>query len=992
MPDTPEPSVPPTPPSGTVTFLFTDLEGSTRLLEAHPAAYRAAVARHHALLQGAVEAHGGAVFETVGDAVYAAFESPTAAVAAALAGQLGLQAANWGELGPGALRARMGLHTGEVERQGAHYFGAPLYRCARLTATAHRGQVVLSGATAELVADALPAEAGLLDLGPHRLKDLQRPERVAQLTHPGLPAAFPPLRSLDALPTNLPGQLTPLVGREALLAMVRARLLDPGVRLLTLTGTGGVGKTRLALQAAADLLDERDGPDADGAPFPDGAWLVPLAAVRDPALVLAAVAQALGVKEAAGWPLGDVLGAFLRPKRLLLVLDNFEQVVAAAPVVAELLAAAPRLTALVTSRAVLRLSGEHDLAVPPLELPPPPNPDDPRRAESAAGLSQYESVRLFLERARAARADFGVTDETAPAVAEVCRRLDGLPLAIELAAARVRLLPPPALLARLEHRLPLLTGGARDLPTRHQTLRAAIAWSYDLLSSGPQALFARLAVFVGGWTLDAAEAVCNPPGLPPVDVLDGVAALVDESLVRPEDGPDGEPRFAMLETVAEYAREQLTASGEDEALGRAHAAFYLALAERVEPEVQGSRQVAWLDRLEREHDNLRTALRWWVEAGGADGAERGLRLGGALARFWDVRGHVREGRERLAGLLALAPPGAPTDAWGAARGRALTGAGLLAHRQGDYASAQVLHEQALALHRRRGDRPGAAAALDELGHVAEGRGDLPAARALLHESLALWRELGDTLGLAATLSHLGSAAYHQGDLTAARAHYQDALAHYQDKGHRTGVAECLNNLGRVLCWRGDLPAARALLHESLTLRRELGDTEGTGNSLSVLGLVAHRVGDLAAARAHYQDALALAARAGPPAGGGAVALRPGLRARGSGGLPGRPRPPPREPHAAAGARRHPRQHSVPEAACCPRECSEAAAAGHAAPGGERQHSRRLVHRCRPVRQLARATTVPRWSPLCAPGSLEPHSTPRGRPDAQCRWSRPWPTP
>jgi predicted ATPase/class 3 adenylate cyclase len=578
-------------PAGTVTFLFTDLEGSTRLLEAHPHAYQDAVARHHALLRGAVEAHGGAVFETVGDAVYAAFARPTDAVAAALAGQVALHREAWGAVGE--LRVRMGLHTGEVERQGAHYFGAPLYRGARLTATAHGGQVVLSEATAALVREALPPGAGLRDLGAHRLKDLQQPERVAQLTHPALPAAFPPLRSLDARPHNLPLQLTSFVGRERELGEVARRL--GAVRLLTLTGAGGVGKTRLALQTAAGLVEAH----------PDGVWLVELAPLADPALVPQAVAAAVGVREEPGRPLVATLADALRPKHLLLLLDNCEHLLdAAAALAAALLRACPGVRVLATSREALGLAGEAPYRVPSLALPAPGS------TPPVAAPARPEAVTLFVERAAVAQPAFAVTDRTAPAVVEVCRRLDGIPLAIELAAARVRVLPVEQLLARLDDRFRLLTGGGRTVPPRQRTLRATVEWSHALLSEAERALFARLAVFAGGFSLEAAEAVGAGDGVPTDEVLDRLSRLVDQSLVVADEAADGTARFRLLETLRQYAGERLAASGEAAAARDRHAAFYLALAEASRPPAAEHHDGAWLARLEREHDNLRAALAW----------------------------------------------------------------------------------------------------------------------------------------------------------------------------------------------------------------------------------------------------------------------------------------------------------------------------------------------------------------------------------------------
>jgi predicted ATPase/class 3 adenylate cyclase/DNA-binding CsgD family transcriptional regulator len=828
-------------PDGTVTFLFTDLEGSTRLLQAHPDAYRAAVARHHILLQSAIEAHGGAVFETVGDAVYAAFERPTDAVAAALAGQVALREETWGELGPGAVRVRMGLHTGEVEVQGAHYFGLPLYRCARLTAAAHGSQVVLSGATAELVRDALPGETALRDLGAHRLKDLARPELVFQLVDGGGPADFPALRSLDALPHNLPVLRDPLVGREAELGQVEQFLLRQDVGLLTLTGPGGTGKTRLALQAAADLADR----------FEDGVVFVALAPIREPDLVLPAVAAALGVRDAGARPLRDLVHDHLRPRRLLLLLDNFEQVLGAAPLVADLLAAATRLTVLVTSRAVLRLSGEHEYPVPPLGVP------GPGRLPSPGEVGRVDAVRLFVERARAARPDFALTEENAPAVAEVCRRLDGLPLALELAAARVRVLPPQALLARLtDHHGPaalrLLTGGARDLPARQQTLRDTIAWSYGLLTEDDRALFRRLGVFVGGCTLGDAEgvvlaALASPGGAAAgSDVVEGVTSLVEKSLLQLEvgtEGLNGEPRFRMLETVREYALEQLAAAGEEEAVRRAHAAHYLALAEEAERGAFGAAAVAWLDRLEPEHDNLRAALRWALDHGETETA---LRFGGALWQFWYTRGYLGDGSrwlEETLGAAGLLDGGRNGTAGAAGRAtprrivgaaiKALNGAGVLAHYQGDYGRAAVRCGESLALARRHQDKAGTATALDGLALVARSGGDYATARTMYQEAIAIQEELGDTRGLTHSLFYSAVLLWGQGECAAARRVLEDVLPRAAGDTRNTGGI--LTVLGFVRHAQGDHDAAADLLRESLRLCDELRDTRGRARSTWGLG-------------------------------------------------------------------------------------------------------------------------------------------------------------
>ena len=803
-------------PSGTVTLLFTDIEGSTRLLHELGDRYGEALAGHRRLLRECFGEQGGREVDTQGDAFLVAFATASQAVAAAVAAQRRLAAHPW----PGGveLRVRMGIHTGEPTRTSEGYVGVDLHRGARICAAGHGGQVLLSEATRQLLLGHEPAGCRLRDLGPHRLKDLTEPQRLYQVDADGLLGQFPPLRTLENRPTNLPTQPTPLLGRARELAEVAALLGRERTRLVTLTGPGGTGKTRLALQAAADALDA----------FPGGVFLVALASISDPTLVVPTVAQTLGVREGAGRSVEQALGEFLEDRRVLLLLDNFEQVVSAAPEVAGLLATCPGLRVLATSREPLRVGGEQEYPVPPL-----PVPDERSLARGdPVGLSQYEAVALFVERAQAVKPSFQVTNDNAPAVAEICVRLDGLPLAIELAAARTKVLSPQAVLDRLGRRLGLLTGGSRGLPARQQTLRATIDWSYDLLTAPERRLFARLAVFVGGWTLEAAEAVFDADGDLGVEVLDALASLVDKSLVRPAERPEGQPRFGMLETVREYAQERLEADPDQEEVVRdRHAAYFRDLSVRARDRLRVER--GWAERLEEEHGNLVGALDWLLER---HRTEPALELVLGAWRGWLMQGRLREGQtlieqvlEQSAGLQSLL------------RDDALATLGEFRRLQGDFERARQAKEAALPGLRRAAPKL-AAGTLTDLGEIAEDQGRYQDALRLHSEALALRRQLGDPFGVGHAMCGLGRLAIRTGELPRARSCYEQVLQVGRQVDDHELRNEALLGLAEVARRESDDDRAELLYREGLTLAVGVRDLTFLVDGLAGLASVAVRRG------------------------------------------------------------------------------------------------------------------------------------------------------
>jgi predicted ATPase/class 3 adenylate cyclase len=705
-------------PTGTVTFLFSDMEGSTRLVqEVGPAAFTRILDRHNEILRAAFEAHGGIERGTQGDSFLVMFAEAPAAVAAAADAQTALAAEAW----PDGIdvRVRMGLHTGVGTLGGDDYVGIDVNRAARMASAANGGQVLLSDATRALTALAMPPRVGLRDLGEHKLKDLARPERLFELVLADVPVDFRPIRSPERRIGNLPQRFTSFIGREADLDSLR-ELLGSN-RLVTLTGAGGSGKTSLAIELAR----------ASQADFPDGVWFVPLDAVADPDLVGSAIATGLGLIESPGLSAMDRLIRFLGDRRVLLVIDNFEQVLAAAPFLGEITQAASGLTMLVTSRAPLRLSIEQEFPVAPLDVPGPVDPVE-EAMESPA-------VRLFVERARRVRPDFELTSGDAPAVAEICTRLDGLPLGIELAASRIGLLTPLSIADRLAQRLDLPGTAPRDMPERQRSLERAIAWSHDLLEPAEQQLLARLSVFASGCRLEEAEAVCGSSTELEIDVLEGISQLVDHGLVQPVAGPDG-ARYRLLETVRMFARERLSEGTDRAMVERRHAAAYLELAEEAASHMMTSGQAAWLDRLTAEHDNLRTAIQWSIREREVDMA---LRLVAACWRFWQQRGHLVEGLATIDAVLSLPDTKAPS----LARVRALDAAGGLRWWTADPPAAEALYRAQLALSRELGDKQAIADAISNLLFPATVLNrDPEELQRLQQEAIALYAAIGDERG------------------------------------------------------------------------------------------------------------------------------------------------------------------------------------------------------------------------------------------------------
>ena len=791
----------------TLTFLFTDIEGSTRLWDSQPDLMRTALARHDAIMREAIQHGDGSVFKTVGDAFCAAFENPAGALQAALEAQLRLSSENWNGMDP--IRVRMAIHTGEAECRDSDYFGPPLNRVSRMLSLGHGGQTLLSHNSFLLVQDSGLHCVSFRDLGEHRLKDLQRPEHVFQLVHPELAENFKALRSLETFPNNLPQQVTTFVGRERELRDIKKLLTS--ARLLTLTGSGGTGKTRLGLQVAVDLLD------ASG----DGSWFVEFAAITEPSLIVQTVANSLSIREEPGRALMQTLVDYLKGKRLLLMLDNAEHMLnPVAELVNQIIRNCPNVQVLVTSREALSVTGERTYRVPSLSMP------DPTHKYSREELAQFEAVKLFVDRATMSQPTFELTNINSSAIAQLCHRLDGIPMAIELAAARVRALPVERIAERLDDRFRLLTSGSRTALPRQQTLRAMIDWSYDLLSENEKTLLRRLSVFSGGWSLESAERVCSggEGNLEEWEILDLLQSLVDKSLAVYDDAAG---RYRITETVRAYGRDALHSLNESAVIRSKHQEYFATLAEKIQEQILGPRAVEALAILDTEQKNLRAAIEWGLDAGDVI---RAIRLANSLLLFFQMRGEYTEASTLYLSLLAKVPANARAE-----RAVALAGLGILGFRLNKYPEARESLHEALGLYLELEDTVGSARAQNTLGVIALQSGYFQEASDWFEKAEPIFRQANDTVRVAILLNNKAILAiHHEKDLSRARRFYNEALVLNRQLGNRNYEAGNLVNLADISLKEDDPVTARRLARQACEIQLELGDLQNLQDSLEVL--------------------------------------------------------------------------------------------------------------------------------------------------------------
>jgi predicted ATPase/class 3 adenylate cyclase len=799
-------------PSGTVTFLFTDIEGSTKLAQLYPDKWESLRDRHHDILQSAMDAYNGYVFQIIGDAFCVAFHTASEGLNAAIEAQRKLQTEDWGNT---PIKVRIGIHTGEAEKREIDYRGyMTLARVQRVMSVAYGNQVLLSNKSAQLVSNSLAGDIALRDMKEHRLKGLLDSEHIWQVVAPDLQQDFPPLSSLGTIPNNLPAQVNSFVGHAEEIAEIKQRLIGENAsieRLHTIIGIGGVGKTRFSLQIASEVLSA----------FKDGVWFVELAPIRDVSLVAKTIAKTLGLNEAPGRSIEEILKDYLHGKELLLVLDNFEQVIDAASVVKDILSAAPHVKILVTSRIVLRITGEREYFLPLLSSP------TQNQTYPLEQLSEYESVHLFIERAQAIKPDFALTNRNASAVAEICCRLEGLPLAIELAAANVRILTTQAILSQLDNRLKFLRSKARDLTTRQQTLRGAIDWSYELLTSDEQLIFRRLSVLVGTANLETIKGICNEGELEIIDLLE---ALVEKSLLQTTE-KDGEIRFSILETLKEYTREKLEMMNETTSLCDRHLLFFKNFAEKIEPELLESDQVAKLDQVEKDFGNIRAAIRWAREN---HYTEILLRFTGVLLWFWQRRGHISEGITYLRdAITANDAENFPNDL-----AKALNSLGSLYFFKGDYISSVSMFDRGIRISRQQNNEEELAYGLVQRGATFMRLQKFDEGRASANKSLELYTKLEKKWGQGLAQFFCGRIELESGELILAEKHFQQSILDFQQSGDLWGQALSLNSLGSLYLQLGKLELAQGECEKSLALRELTRDQWGVNSCYLNLGDIA----------------------------------------------------------------------------------------------------------------------------------------------------------
>jgi predicted ATPase/class 3 adenylate cyclase len=830
-------------PTGTVTFLFTDIEGSTKLSQEYPEAMPALLKRHDEILTQSIEAHDGHIFRNVGDSFCAAFSSAVSAVNAALRAQGLLQHEAWA---PAPVKVRMGIHTGAVQlSSGNEYSGyTTLALCQRVMAAGYGGQVLLSSVSRELVRDSLPEESNLLDLGERRLKDMLRPEHLYQLIAPGLQTTFPALKTLDSFPNNLPAQLTSFIGREKEISDVKRELSDH--RLITLTGSGGTGKTRLSLQVASELLDQ----------FPHGIWFVELAPLSDLELIPQAVLSTIGLNEQAGKPAMDLLVEYLRDRRSLIVLDNCEHLIdASAKVAHALLKAAPELKILASSREALGVRGELSYPVPSLSSP------DIKKLPQVEKLSQYEAVRLFIDRASLVLPNFVVDKDNAPFIAQICYRLDGIPLAIELAAARVKMLSVEQISNRLDDRFRLLTGGARTALPRQQTLRALIDWSYDILSEDERLLLCRFSVFSGGWSIEAAEEICAGDNIDSYDVLELLTQLVNKSLVfvteRPETdlkplSSQGDLRYRLLETIKQYGREKLMEAGEAETIRARHFEYYLKMARQLLSEFFGPKELVWMVWLDEEWDNIRAAVEWSLESR----PDAGLEMVNCLGYLsLDNLNNMTDMLNWLWELLANPANSART----AARALGLLHWSWYANANYERYSTQVqaMNEESVSIYEELGDKNGLAHAYVGMALTSP---TVEVGKAYFGKGITLLRETNDRVWIAYALRYFGWMLETE-DYASKLAALEESLAIYRKLGFTSGIIEALKQLGALAIREGNFELAHLRLDEGLSILQ--ANSYILGNSITMsydLGDLAYYEGDDELAKIFYENCLAWASQ------------------------------------------------------------------------------------------------------------------------------------